>query len=249
MVSRFLLLSGFLLAFSSCKQEKITPTKSPNYFESYRLYLWSTLEQNQWHVDFVGTRYDDFEYPGSLNTTFDRNHEGVSGSVSRDVYHNLDIVMLLTGLPDVVLLGIGGNDLANGRTVNQTANTINNIIDKIQLYNPNATIFVEQIAPPRRGSFDQQLMNKVRNLNAAIAVLAQLQTDQSSRVIAVDMYTDWQDSYLSDNIHYSVIGAKEVAERYYEQMRHNLHPLLPYRILTLGDSRVEGRREKRHTGL
>ena len=39
---------------------------------------------------------------------------------------------------------------------------------------------------------------------------------QYSNVIAIDMFTGFNDNFLADDVHYNVDGAKFIAERYSE---------------------------------
>ena len=111
---RFLVLfiPIIFLLITGCKQEQLAPAESKSYYESYRVYLWNELILNEWNVDFVGTRHDDFKYPGLNNLIFDRDHEGEAGIETSEVCDKIDLVLLLTNNPDVVLLGVGGNDLS-----------------------------------------------------------------------------------------------------------------------------------------
>ena len=43
-------------------------------------------------------------------------------------------------------------------------------------------------------------------------------SDSNSKVVAVDMFTDFDDSLLADEVHYNEAGAEFVAQRYYDVM-------------------------------
>ncbi|MEM7799125.1 MAG: GDSL-type esterase/lipase family protein, partial [Chloroflexota bacterium] len=188
-------------------------------YESYRYELWKNLLDNGWTFDFVGGQVDNASYDDYLGQAFDRDHEGVGGATSSDTLQT--VIALLEGTgptnegPDIVLLGIGGNDyLEGGRDPDEVLANVNQIVDLFQEANPDVTIFIEQIAPAASAFMFPQVQETFDTYNAAILDLASTQTNQSSSVIAVDMATDWSDAYLADPVHYNEIGAKVVADRY-----------------------------------
>ena len=187
----------------------------PDY-ESYRYELWRNLIENGWEFDFIGTRTDDAGYPAFLTQEFDTDHEGTGGAESKDILTELEDVLSCQGSPDVVLLGIGGNDFLAGSSVADVIQNINEIVDLLQTNNDSVTIFLEQIAPGVTSFMTPALTTTLTDFNTAIADVATSQTTGISRVIAVDMEIDWSDDYMADEIHYNEAGAKVVADRYYD---------------------------------
>ena len=49
-----------------------------------------------------------------------------------------------------------------------------------------------------------------------ILTIAESKTTSKSEVIAIDMYTGFNDSLLADDVHYNEDGAKFIAERYFD---------------------------------
>ena len=68
-------------------------------------------------------------------------------------------------------------------------------------------------------------------------------TTNTSKVIALDMNTNFNESYLADDVHYNEAGAKFIADIYFGgiQSEYPSNSTL-IKILPLGDSRVEGNR-------
>ena len=184
---------------------------------SYRYDLWKNMLDNGWTADYIGINYDDHNYPTYLGQTFDGDHQSEGGFTTQNVIDHLDFAT--SGVPDVALLGIGGNDLVgilegSGLTVNDVISNVNTIIDMLQASNPNVTILVEQIAPARSDFMSTELQNLLDDFNSQIPIVASQQTNATSSVIAVDMYTAWSDSYMADELHYNATGSKVVADKY-----------------------------------
>lgn len=236
---RIKLIAVLLLALqlSSCKKE----VDYDRYFHSsYRFHLWKELELNNWRFDFMGTRKDNSQYPGLFQYVFDRDHQGTAGMQTTGIIENMDFVLFQIGIPDIVLMGIGGNDLLKGKSVPHIISNIETIIKKLQLYNPDVVVFLEQIAPAKPNNSNQTLLKSLDLFNSEIKTLCTNMSNGKSKVIAVDMYSNWQESYFSDDIHYNVLGAREVATNYFNSITSNLSPNKYYKILPIGDSRVEG---------
>ncbi|MFD2823274.1 SGNH/GDSL hydrolase family protein [Lacinutrix iliipiscaria] len=189
---------------------------------SYRYDLWKDLVKNEWNFDYIGTQQDNTIYPELMGQHFDPDHEGIGGYKTQDILDNIDDLIEDIGAPDVVLLGIGGNDLVRNISVTTVIDNINQIVDILQNSNTNVTIFIEQIAPGRSNVMTPEALVIYNTFNENISNLASEQTNESSSVIAVDMSAHWTDDYMEDNLHYNHLGAKEVADRYYEAIETTL---------------------------
>ncbi len=108
-----------------------------------------------------------------------------------------------------------GNDALEGLPIEDAFNNINNIIDIIQANNPNVTIFIEQMAPGRSDFMTPELTSYINQLHQEVLNISSNQSTSTSQVIAVDMFTGFNDSLLADDIHYNEAGAEFIATRYY----------------------------------
>lgn len=220
--------------FTACDEEQlISCTSAPNAvtimplgdsrvegggseYASYRFELWKNLANHPLSFDFIGSRYDDHNYTLGENECFDRDHEGTGGAVTAD---NLETVNQLTSanIPQVVLLGIGGNDLTDGGlSADEAIDNINQIIDKLQSLNDGVIIFLEQIAPGTSDFMTSEFTAKINEFNGKILTVASNQTSGNSKVIAINMAENWSDDYMADPVHYNNTGAKVIADRYYQ---------------------------------
>ncbi len=186
-------------------------------FESFRYELWKKLKQNNWTFDFIGTQCDNATYEAVNGGAFDINHEGRGGWTSGQLLDGISEWLGQTGPPDLVLFSSpGGNDLLQGLAYDDAISNVNAIIDCIQTANSEVTILIEQPAPGKSEFMTPSLTASFNQMQQDIPVIASSQTNALSKVIAVDMYTGFNDSYLADDVHYNNLGAAFIANRYYD---------------------------------
>ncbi len=225
-----------LLIFASCGEEidiipkpqsnsinKILPLGAsrveggrPKY-ESYRYELWKKLKENNFIFDFIGTETDKSSYPQFNNIIFDCDHEGRGGWTSADILKDLNNWLSQTGPPDIVLFSSpGGNDALEGLSYTEAVTNINGIIDIIQDFNPNTTIIIEQMAPARSDIMTSKLTEFLEQMKEEVLNITKIKTTSKSEVIAIDMFSEFNDSLLADDVHYNEDGAKFIAGRYFD---------------------------------
>ena len=108
-----------ILAIGDSRVEGRTP-----HSESYRYHLWRNFKLNSWDVNFLGSRLDNGEYAPVDGLCFDNEHEGISGATSSLILSRVR-TFDADNVADVILLGIGGNDISNGNV--RIQQIINNI--------------------------------------------------------------------------------------------------------------------------
>lgn len=188
--------------------------------ESYRYELWKDLIDGGWEFDFIGTKKDFSYYPSYGALAFDRDHEARPGWTAFEILDGLPQWLEETGKPDIVLISTpGGNDALLNLDYANTLKHINSIVDTLQANNPNVTILIEQMAPTKSTKMEPPLSTYVTNLQQDVLTIAADKNKESSRVIAIDMYTRFSDSLLKDGVHYNEKGARFIAERYYEVLK------------------------------
>lgn len=147
---------------------------------------------------------------------FDLDHEGRGGWTSGEILNGLDDWLNQTGSADIVLLSSpGGNDALEGFSYSQAVSNINNIIDILQADNPSVIIVLEQMAPGRSNIMTTELTGFFTQMQQEVINIAVNKTTTSSTVIAVDMFTGFNDDLLADDVHYNEAGAVFIANRYY----------------------------------
>ncbi|WP_424830652.1 GDSL-type esterase/lipase family protein [Ruegeria sp.] len=189
------------------------------HFESYRFELWSLLSDRGVVVDFIGPFEDESTYPERRDVLFDRDHAGATGYSTEDLLASMNSILKRIDPPDVVLLGVGGNDLIETNDAAQkVVSNIHQIIEKFRAANPQVTIVLEQIAPAHSNLMDAHTESRISSLNREISDLASRVSASDSRIIAVDMSTGWSDQFMADDVHYNQQGAEFVAKRYFEAL-------------------------------
>ena len=83
---------------------------------------------------------------------------------------------------------------------------------------------------------------KLNDFNSQIISIANSLTTNTSKVIALDMNTNFNESYLADDVHYNEAGAKFIADIYFSGIQSYYASSSAINILPLGASRVEGNR-------
>ena len=71
------------------------------------------------------------------------------------------------------------------------------------------------MAPGHSDIMNTQLTNYFIQLQQEVINIANNQTTSNSKVVAVDMYSGFNDTYLADDVHYNEAGAEFIANRYY----------------------------------
>lgn len=205
-----------ILTLGDSRVEGHTP-----FHESYRYELWKNLLGTGIEFDLIGPFKDAGNYPQVNNLTFDADHAGIGGDTTIGIIERYQ-QSLSTGIPDIVLLGIGGNDIVGGRSITEVISSLSQILDLIYASNPEAIVFVELIAganPTSDGA--QQLNSLVTVFESELRQLTTMKTRDNFRVIPVDMNTNFTNNpnYYADNVHYSALGAKEIAQRYFTAIK------------------------------
>lgn len=156
-----LLITGFAWSCSKDDDEiTITPNNSSSQFqlmplgdsrvegdrpefESYRYELWKNLLANNWDFDLIGNLKDPASYPTFQGANFDPDHEGIGGDRTDQVLERTRELVAQNSVGNVILLGIGGNDLLEEIEPSTALNNIRTTIDVLQMHNENAMIFLE----------------------------------------------------------------------------------------------------------
>lgn len=141
-----------LAAFSIQAQTRILPlgdsvTSSISPHSSYRYWLWKSLVNNHYNVDFVGTQSGVADGPAG-HQDFDQDHEGHPGWTTQDALDFIDGIMDATQ-PNIVLLDLGSNDIADGMKIADVRANLELILQHIHAANPKTRIVVAMPSPYR----------------------------------------------------------------------------------------------------
>lgn len=192
--------------------------KRPN-FESYRYDLWKRVVDAEWQVDFIGTEKDRTRYKKYKGRVFDPDHEGHGGWSSGEMLEQIDGWLEKAGAPDIVLFSSpGGNDALRNLPYEETLENVNALIDAMQRANPKVTIIIEQLAPAREEAMSERLSDFIYRMQEDVLSISEEKSTDSSYVIPVDMYSNFEEIYFADDIHYNDKGARFIGRRYFKAL-------------------------------
>ena len=76
------------------------------------------------------------------------------------------------------------------------------------------------MAPARSDIMSDELTYYIEQMHLEILNISTVKTTNTSQVIAIDMFTDFNDSLLADDVHYNELGAQFIAFRYYNLLNN-----------------------------
>ena len=71
------------------------------------------------------------------------------------------------------------------------------------------------MAPARSDIMTPELTDFFEQMQSEVLNIAASQTTSTSQVIAIDMFTGFNDGLLADDVHYNEAGAEFIANKYY----------------------------------
>ena len=167
----------------------------------YRINLSKQLTNEGVNFEFVGSMKNG---PESLSS---KNHEGHSGWRIEQI-NQLVKRWLKKGQPEIILLMIGTNDLAQNYLVETAPERLNKLISDIFNKLPEVQILVASIPP-----IDEPIINKkVQDYNSAIKVIVLNRKKQGDRLEFVDIYSGLIMEDLADGVHPNIQGHNKIAQ-------------------------------------
>ncbi len=195
----------------------------PNY-HSYRYKLWKKLVENGWSVDFIGSQVDPKSYPEVNDEEFDPHHEGHSGYTSGQLLDELDNWIAGVDTPDIVLFSSpGGNDALDFLPYEDAIDNVVEIVQKLQVHNPEVTIVLEKMAPGNAVAM-LVLDNYFTRFQNDMDSLVNYLNTPTSTVMSIDMATGFDEDLLADPVHYNQQGASFISDRYYDLLITIMEP-------------------------
>lgn len=128
----------------------------------------------------------------------------------------LDQLVESNACPDIALVMLGTNDVANGITSTAVCQNITTLLSLLRGANPNMIVVVAKV-PPRfdgNGAYSAG----ITALNTAIGAMIPTWTTNASPVLCVDMHTSFtaDDLFAADLVHLNDIGAGKAADKWYD---------------------------------
>jgi len=157
-----------------------------NFNYGYRYYLYNSLNSSDYYgFDFVGTNNDGAQ----SGFSFDFDHEGHGGFRADEIVPQLAGYLSSTQ-PDVILLHIGTNDVAQRSNGNYAADVadVEDILNIIDAYSTDAIVILAQIIDQDRNDLDNYQQGAVSTFNGLLATMAQTRITSGDKLVLVDMY-------------------------------------------------------------
>lgn len=183
---------------------------------SYRRPLWKLLKSQGYAVDFVGSLQiqQDGEV-GEEDRDFDLDHEGHWGWRVDEILPQVE-EWTKTTKPDIVLVHLGTNDIAQQQDLKETIAELKQVIAKLRNANPRVKVLLAQVIPLQGSEARYQDFNRL------VQALALQTSTKQSPVVSVDQFSGFlaeagKDTY--DGAHPNAIGEKKMAQRWFTALK------------------------------
>lgn len=200
-------------------------TQGNTQYNSYRRGLWLQLREAGYNVDFVGSQRSNFEGPAP-SPDFDLDHEGHWGWRVDEILQRLP-GWAAVAQPDIVLIHLGTNDIAQNQSIASTTTEVRSLIQTLRTVNPRVQILVAQIIPLWGAEAQMQ------QLNTSIAQLATELNTTESPIITVDQFTGFNplpSKHTYDGCHPNAVGEAIMADRWFTTLKTVLPQPVPNQV-------------------
>ena len=179
----------------------------------YRIRLEDLALADGLAIDFVGGLSNG---PSDL---IDQNHEGHSG-------WRIDQIQSIIGrrmtvfAPDIVLLHIGTNDVAQAYGLGTAGTRLTRLVNTITSANPDALVLVSTIVPFSSPVYERRGVRYNTTVTSEVATLAAA----GAHVELVDLHAAVTTADLADGVHPNQTGYDKMADGWYAQLAPYLLP-------------------------
>ena len=185
-------------------------------YPSYRYYLYESLTDAGYSVDFVGSTSD----PRFTRFTFDQQHEGHGGYTTVKMLGTSSSSPLTSWLasapvPDIVLMHVGTNDVIQQVPMATRLANVEAIVGLLRQKNPKVRVLMAQIIPT--GDSFRNSNSGLITYNQALPALAARLSTPASPVTVVDQYSGYHgvNDNQYDGIHPRTSGEQKMAAKWY----------------------------------
>ena len=182
-------------------------TEGESGHNTYRRALWQNLASTNCKIDFVGSKNGVRYGKTPPNPDYDLDHEGYWGYRVDQVYSFIQ-KKVIELQPDVTLIHLGSNDIFQSQSNAETINDIDYLINQIRIAKPDVIIFLAQIIPSRVAK------DRIVDFNLKLESLASKLNNQTSPVILVDQYTNYEITDNYDGTHPNESGESKIADNW-----------------------------------
>lgn len=166
----------------------------------YRIDLQPAMENRGYAIEFVGS------LSNGPDTLLSQHHEGHSGWRIEEICDRV-AEWLQTFQPDIILLLIGTNNIAQGHQVETASYRLNQLVDRIFQTAPNVKLFVASIPPMSEPTLNQRVIQ----YNQKSEELVKEKQQAGKPIDFVDLYNILSLDDLPDGVHPNREGFQKMA--------------------------------------
>jgi lysophospholipase L1-like esterase len=182
----------------------------------WRAFLWKKLQDaNQKDFDLVG---DVSDGPDCGVAGYDKDLRATSGTIVTNLTSEQFAGWFTAHPADAMLVHFGGADLLQNLPIPGIVAGYDRMLAEARKVEPTVRILMAQHTPQDSASCDDCL-NTVPALNAEITKWATANTQPTSPILVVDLFTGVDPATdTSDGVHLNEAGSAKVADRFYEKL-------------------------------
>lgn len=170
----------------------------------YRKGLYDELAKTNL-VDFVGSQ--------TSGQMADNHHEGHPGFEIDAIVASSEVGILSAA--NIILVHAGTNDVKNqDYDVADAPSHLENMIDVLYMYSPDATILVCQIIPASPANYPGTV-SRIPAFNAAIPGIVEKYVEKGKKMVLVDMHSALNTADLADGLHPNDGGYAKMVTQWY----------------------------------
>lgn len=166
----------------------------------YRIDLQPAMENRGYAIEFVGSLSNGPE------TLLSQHHEGHSGWRIEEICDRVTD-WLQTFQPEIILLLIGTNNIAQGHQVETASYRLNQLVDRIFQTAPNVKLFLASIPPMSEPTLNQRVIK----YNQKSEELVKEKQQAGKPIDFVDLYNILSLDDLPDGVHPNREGFRKMA--------------------------------------
>lgn len=185
-------------------------TSGAGYEGGYRIELFRrAVAAGKW-ISFVGSQHNGPTIVA--DTGFPQDHEGHGGF---RIDQLLPLVLRIEA-PNIVLVMAGTNDLGQQYDLDRAPERLGLLLDRLIETAPEALIVVAQLPPLKTQR------REVAAYNAALPALVEARSQAGNHIQLVDMFTDFPEAELGDDVHPNAAGYEHMAAIWFDAIRNSL---------------------------
>jgi lysophospholipase L1-like esterase len=195
---------------------KLTAMYDNSFYRDKKSHF-EALPRTTGEIVFLGDSLTDFCEWAEVFRNQKIKNRGISGDTTEGVLNRISNI--IESKPQKLFLMIGINDLNRGVSVEDVANNYQVILETLKAQTPEITVFIQSLLPINDQIINQDLNQKIVNLNAKLKELTETFSFQYINLFSafLDKNNHLDVQYTSDGVHLNGKGYlvwQEIIEKY-----------------------------------